>query len=99
GSDGWTCAGSDFDGDQVRGQARHWVDQQKTKFSDFQTHDGVQLCHFELGEGNQLTQSFTGFRAYCDEPGDVYNVRYWDVSSRTWVLCTHYDIDFESDYR
>ncbi|EPQ64158.1 putative secreted effector protein [Blumeria graminis f. sp. tritici 96224] len=55
-ADGWTCAGRNVKGDDVRAQARHWVGLSDTRFSEFEIKGGVQLCYIEIGEGAQTTK-------------------------------------------
>ncbi|EPQ64159.1 putative secreted effector protein [Blumeria graminis f. sp. tritici 96224] len=53
---GWTCAGRNFEGDEVRAQAEHWAREGIDKVSDFVNDEGGQLYYFEVGRETQLTE-------------------------------------------
>ncbi|CAD6504506.1 BgTH12-00016 [Blumeria graminis f. sp. triticale] len=87
---GWTCAGRNFEGDEVRAQAEHWAREGIDKVSDFVNDEGGQLYYFEVGRETQLTESCTGCRAYTNKSGKIYNLRFLDYDDGQWKLCTPY---------
>ncbi|CCU74488.1 CSEP0266 putative effector protein [Blumeria hordei DH14] len=89
-ADGWTCAGRNYEGVNVRAQARHWVGEGNLKGSDFRASNRSKLHFFEVGEGLILTESCTGVRAYCTLTGDIYNLRYLDQDTNEWNECDRY---------